>query len=339
MKNLSFSNFEYLIQNTTKFQIVFIILIVLFSSNKALGQQWLFFPDGISGNMVDIGDLDIAGSQITVEALISTNQPEQNSTYNIVSKHRFYADDNYLLRAGSFQITTSAGFISLENPILLCPDTVYHVAGTYDGDSVRYFVNGIQVASVQWTGDLVLNDYSTSIGNRSLDPTEQYHGYIDEVRIWNIARNQEDIYSNMYNIPNPAQVTGLQAYYQFEGNYLNIQGNSLWNGVAIGSDFSFSANPYFNGSVSNNFCAPTGYNEVTLVSNINFFPNPSSNLISFTKEVENVIIYNQLGEIVLNEKLINNTISIAKLSKGIYIIEMISGNIHVRKKLIIKPIE
>lgn len=335
MKNLSFSNFEYLIQKTTKFQIVFTILIVLFSSNKALSQQWLFFPEGISVNMVDIGDLDVAGSQISVEALISTKQPEQNSAYNIVSKHRLYTDDNYLLRAGSFQITTTTGFISLENPVLLCPDSVYHVAGTYDGDSVRYFVNGIQVASVQWTGDLVLNDFTTSIGNRSLDPTEQYYGYIDEVRIWDVARTQEDIYNNMYNIQNPTQVTGLQAYYQFEGNYLNIQGNSSWNGVAIGSDFSFSENPYFNGLVSSNFCDPSGHDEVTLASSISFFPNPSSNLLSFTKEIENVIIYNQLGEIVLNENLTNNTISVAKLSKGIYIIELISSNIQVRKKLII----
>jgi len=336
MKNLSFPSFEYLNYNKVKFQIVLTLFILLFSfNNKAVSQEWLFFPEDISANRVDIGDLDVAGNQITVEALISSTKPEQNAAYNIVSKHRLHSDVNYLLRAGSFQITTTSGFISVENPITLCSDSTYHVAGSYDGDSVRFFVNGTQVASVNWSGDLILNEYTSSIGNRSLDPTEQYHGYIDEVRIWNIARTQEDIYSNMYNISDPQQESGLLAYYQFEGNYVNVQGNSSWNGVAVGTDFSFAENPYFNGLVSGNFCGPSGYNEVYSESSINFSPNPSSNKITFTKDVEYVIIYNPLGKVILNKKLTSNTISVARLNKGIYIVEMISNNTRVKRKLII----
>jgi hypothetical protein len=335
MKNLSFFSIDCLIHNAKNFGIVFTLFFLF--SNGAVSQQWLFFPEDISQNWVDIGDLDVEGNQITVEALISTTQPQQADAYNILSKHRFFSDANYLLRAGSFQITTSNGFVSLENPVILCADSVYHVAGTYDGDSVKYFVNGNQVASAHWTGDLILNDYTASIGNRSLDPTEQFHGYIDEVRIWNVARSGDEIANNMYQLPDPQQQTGLLAYYQFEGNFDNIQGNTLWNGTAVGTDFYLSENMYFEGSVSTHFCTPSGFGEAALVSDLDFFPNPSANTINFSKDVERVRIYNQFGVLVIDKELINNTLSVAHLAKGVYVVAVVSGeNNIIWKKLLIK---
>jgi len=332
MKNLFTLSTSSLNFNSKKHLFVFTIIIVLFSSGNVLGQQWLFFQEDITASWVEIGDLDVAGSQITVEALISARQ---QFNHNIVSKHTNPADVNYLLRAASFEITTTGGFVLLVNPIILCSDSVYHVVGSYDGDSVRYFVNGTQVISAHLTGDMILNDLITAIGNRSLSPTEQFYGYIDEVRIWNIVRSQEDIINNMYNLPDPEQQTGLLAYYKFEGDFANIQGNSSWNGVAVGEDVTLTENPYFNGLVSSNFCDPAGYNEFSLNSDIIFFPNPSSNKITFPKEIERVIIYNQLGVAILDERLTGNTISVAKFDKGIYIVEMIISNTKARKKLII----
>lgn len=43
----------------------------------------------------------------------------------------------------------------------------------------------------------------------------QLDGEICEVRVWNVARSQQEIFDNMYNIEDPANTPGLQAYWKF----------------------------------------------------------------------------------------------------------------------------
>lgn len=252
---------------------------VLILSITSFSQQWLYFPSGINNNRVDVGNLSITGSSITIEALITLN----NSTplpvaFDIVSKHYSISDCNYLFRPTEFAIRTSSGFISLGNPIHLCLDETYHVAGTYDGDSIKYYINGVQVASQHWTGTLTQNTHTTGIGNMYTNSNyyEQFIGYIDEVRIWNVVRSKVDIAANMYNLSNPTSQTGLVAYYKFEGNFNNIQGNSAFDGVAVGSQILNPTNPLFNGSVSNQFCIPTGIFDNINSSALQIYPNPNS---------------------------------------------------------------
>ena len=217
------------------------------------GQQWVFFPINTTNNRVDIGDLDVSGTSLTVEALITKQISIPPSYYDIISKHTGPGDCNYLLRPTDFEMHTSSGFITLTNPKYVCFDSTYHIAATYNGDSVKYYVNGIKVASQHWTGTMTQNDQSTGIGNISIVSSwyEQFIGYIDELRIWNVARTQSQILNNMYNLPSPTTQTGLLAYYKFEGNYNNIQGNSAYNGIPIGTNLLEIVNPFFDGSVSN----------------------------------------------------------------------------------------
>jgi len=228
-----------------------LIIISLKFSTISFGQQWLFFPTGIPKNWLNIGDLNVTGDSITIEALISLPDLSTNPAKNIVSKHTGVVNCNYLLRHWRFELTTTSGYTSVTNPVSFCLDSVYHVAATYDGDSVKYYVNGIEVASKHWTGDLVQNSFAAAIGNISEDgPNEQFFGYIDEVRIWRIARSQTEIANYLYDLPNPTSQYGLLAYYKFEGNYNNVQGNPAYNGVPMGTQLKDTINPYFYGTVS-----------------------------------------------------------------------------------------
>lgn len=185
-----------------------------------------------SPNGVLIGDLDISGNQITIEALVyrlGSGGP------NIVSKHTDPSNVNYLLRPTTFELTTSNGFLLMSNPYTIQNDRWYHIAGTYDGSYVRYYVNGCLVIEQPWTGNLVTNNLQACIGNISSSPYgEGFNGYIDEVRIWNIARTEAQIKQNMTNLPSPATYTNLRAYYKFEGNYNNILGTG-YNGTPLNS--------------------------------------------------------------------------------------------------------
>ena len=189
---------------------------------------------------VNIGDLDVSGNQITVEALYYTDVVP-TLPMNIVSKHTGPSNVNYLIRPLTFEITTylsgNSGptqFLQLYNPIQLQVGKWYHIAGTYDGSTVKYYLNGCLVASAAFSGELYQNDFLTGIGNTS-DPNlqEQVYGKIDEVRIWNVARTEAEISANMMNLPAPTTQLGLMAYYKMSNDFLNLQGNAIYNGVSV----------------------------------------------------------------------------------------------------------
>ncbi|HRO76175.1 MAG TPA: PKD domain-containing protein [Crocinitomicaceae bacterium] len=197
---------------------------------QVFGQQCI----DLTGNpqWVNIGDLDVTGDQLTVEALIF-----YRGGVNIVSKHTGPPNVNYLLRVGTLELTTTNGFQAMSNPYAssMQLNRWYHVAGTYDGSYARYYVNGCLVTEQPLTGNLVTNDFNTAIGNISGPQTEQFNGKIDEVRIWNVARTEAQIKSNMFDLPNPTTQTGLLGYYKMNGNVNNLQGNTAYDGMWVGS--------------------------------------------------------------------------------------------------------
>ena len=230
--------------STPKSLIAIFAIVCFLANGEKLLAQTLDFPGGASS--VNIGDLDVPGNQITIEALICM---EKNTPFgNIVSKHVNPSNVNYLLRPMTFELTTylkgSSGpthFIQLINPMNLSLNRWYHVAGTYDGTRIKYYVNGCLVIDSAFTGNLYQNNFLTAIGNRSPCECEQFSGKMGEVRIWKTARSQKEIAENMLTLPNPAGQAGLLAYYKFNGNFVNSQGNLLWNGTKVGNPVFSSA--------------------------------------------------------------------------------------------------
>jgi gliding motility-associated-like protein len=115
----------------------------------------------------------------------------------------------------------------------------FHVAATYDGTLIRYYVNGCEVNQLPANGDLVQNNLITAISARpgNAVPNEHFRGNIDEVRIWNVTRTQQQILNNMNNLPNPTTQTGLMAYYKMDNDYVNMQGNLAFNGTPQGTPY------------------------------------------------------------------------------------------------------
>ena len=92
------------------------------------------------------------------------------------------------------------------------PNTWHHVAFTYDGDKGRLYVDGVQVDSTnnptKWSGKVPDATPIGFIGAR-------FRGNLDEVRVWNVVRNEAEIKANMDSLQdsNPA---GLVAYYSMD---------------------------------------------------------------------------------------------------------------------------
>lgn len=181
---------------------------------------------------VNVGDLDIPGTQLTVEAQINRTAPYSGGNLyagDIVSKHDGPSDANYLLRPNSAEITTSNGYFRTPDVCAIDLNKTYHVAMTYDGSMLKFYRNGFLLSQVPATGTLFQNNWQTRIGfyESQIHPT-QFVGFTNEVRIWNVVRTQDQIRSYMNSSLPPSGQAGLQAYYVFD-NLLNKQGNPAWN--------------------------------------------------------------------------------------------------------------
>ncbi|MBS1607583.1 MAG: gliding motility-associated C-terminal domain-containing protein [Bacteroidetes bacterium] len=208
--------------------------------------NWLYTPSYPS--YISVGDLDVAGTQLTVEATINRTQPYapgvgNNNEGDIVSKHLDPSDVNYLLRPNHAYITTTNGFFATPDVCEIELNKTYHLAMVYDGATLKYYRNGFLMSQIAATGNLFQNNYPTRIGLYTGLITSNFLGYTNEVRIWNVARTQQQIQTYMStSLPNPATQSGLMAYYTFD-DLLNKQGNPLWNGTLNGSASINQFNP------------------------------------------------------------------------------------------------
>jgi len=239
------------------FSLLLLSILTVTAAAQIACESWTKLNDRFSA--VTVGDLDVTGNQITVEALFNMTGP----SVNIVSKHWGGFDVNYLLRPVRAEITTTHnGLVVTDAGAFPCDDSMelnrtYHAALVYDGSSLKFYRNGILVSEVPASGELVTNNWNTAIGehapvvtpvlNGSPNPNygngnesegfydESFRGYINEVKIWNIARTQEQIRAYMNApLPNPSTQAGLLGYWTFD-SLKNKQGNSNFDGFTEGS--------------------------------------------------------------------------------------------------------
>jgi hypothetical protein len=81
-----------------------------------------------------------------------------------------------------------------------------HVASTYDGTTLRLYVNGVQTAATARTGNLVSSTSPLRIGGNTVW-AEFFAGRIDEVRIYQRALSAAEIQADMQTPIGPADTT------------------------------------------------------------------------------------------------------------------------------------
>ncbi|MBG9377461.1 gliding motility-associated C-terminal domain-containing protein [Panacibacter sp. DH6] len=214
---------------------------------QTCGSTWLNVTNYNGG--VTIGDLDITGDKITIEAKFNRSIPYTRGRLyagDLVSKHTDPINTNYLLRPNSAEITTENGYFVTPPVCEIEINKTYHVALVYDGTTLKFYRNGFLMSRVSASGALVQNNLLTTIGDLAYLPgyaQESLVGYIDEVKIWGVARSQSQIRAYMNQaLPNPSAQAGLLAYYTFN-DLKNKQGNTLWDARIFGNANLQSTNP------------------------------------------------------------------------------------------------
>ena len=103
----------------------------------------------------------------------------------------------------SGQLVIGSAEQQLLGPATLPTNAWSHVAFTYDGSTMRLYVNGIEVADQAQTGSAVVSTGALKIGGNPIWG-EWFAGMIDEVRIYNRALTPAQLQADMSSAVNPA---------------------------------------------------------------------------------------------------------------------------------------
>lgn len=175
-------------------------------------------------------------TQLTFEAIIRVNDfkgsgaiAKEISTIMGIEQYCLFRIGDAGFPAQQLQFSCQENkFPNADNSKLLQPNEWYHVAVVYDTEkkTAAMYVDGREQSSIEdyGTGEPINlgmqkpGDFKFKIGHSYGEPDDmsrQLDGEICEVRVWNVARSQQEIFDNMYNIEDPTNTPGLQAYWKF----------------------------------------------------------------------------------------------------------------------------
>ncbi len=98
-----------------------------------------------------------------------------------------------------------------------------HVAGTYDGSSVKLYINGALVSSLPFTASIGTGTTGLYIGGHAFGA---FKGLIDEVRLWNVTRSVSEI-QTAKDVTLQGNETGLAGYWPMDSTYYDFSAQLL----------------------------------------------------------------------------------------------------------------
>lgn len=277
----------------------------------------------------------------TLEALISPSvnnvgyQAIISKNYNPRPASLWLYNDKIEVWFSSPDVSRIQGTVSIET------NKWYHVVATYDMNTLSVYVNGVLDVSVPLTVTPETSTNNYFIGQRG-DDSFFFNGYIDEVRIWNKTRTQQQINTTKSDTLTTKYYatadSGLVGYWRFnEGAGVSAKDYSISksNGTVTGA--VYESNPVLLGvsdsKKSDSFILSQNYpNPFNPVTTINF------QLLTGSKVT--LKVFDLLGREIttlVNQQMIAGPHSVdfdaTSLSSGIYLYQLKSGDFSTFKKM------
>lgn len=170
--------------------------------------------------------MDGDNDYLTISNLFSAGASTTAMTFEWWMKPKNNKDNCLVIGNNIFSIKENAkGGLSIgfgDNDRMIVPEGTFekgswdHFAFTYNAGNATFYKNGTvlatqvlstkSVAQATWANGLKLGDASNSVD-----------GTIDELRVWKVARTQEELLLSMDNkLQNPTSITNLEAYLTFD---------------------------------------------------------------------------------------------------------------------------
>jgi hypothetical protein len=177
---------------------------------------------------VDMGnapELRMAGP-LTVEAWIKPATVAETEL-PILAKENANGQQNayeLLLTKGvvAFQVSDGSagccgaqGWFPATGKTALQPGLWRHVAGVYDGRQISVYLDGVLEGSMAFDRTIPDVPFSVKVGMNAFSAPKHFAGLIDEVKLWNRARSQSEILTDM-NRSLRGNEPGLVGYWTFD---------------------------------------------------------------------------------------------------------------------------
>ncbi len=160
----------------------------------------------------------------------------------------------------------------------------HHFAAVRDGNDLILYVDGNEV-SRETNNISINNNLNFRIGRLVPNLPRHFDGSLDEIRIWNTARTQEEIQDNLFNTLEGNE-QGLTAYYQFDDASGTIfdQTNNNNDGVFQPSNQQ-SFSPSLDINEIGDFANSDSYNSISNSGNdlIDHFSVRANAILNFTE--------------------------------------------------------
>lgn len=250
-----------------------LMMIFIFQNASAQQGQTLNFSNGANTNVSLANNIQLLDS-FTIETWIF---PELKGDFATIigNKSPGIASPGYFLAINSYASNDGRIIFETQNATNASVNSVtwnqwQHIAITWNGNQVRMYINGVWQAlndssymNLQNSSSpCYLGDIPAYIGNGN------FLGNMDELRVWNHARTQQEIIDNMYCQLGNNEL-GLTAYFQFnEGiaNGSNVGVNTLPD--LSGNSHTGTLNNFgLNGNVTN-WLAPGAVNAIAATQSI-----------------------------------------------------------------------
>ncbi len=234
---------------------IFLAVLVFFSFGLWGSDHSLSFNS--EGQYVDCGNstyYDLTNN-LTIEAWIYPTNFKDGWWKNTIASKVSWSPTNtygwsfrYGSASGKLEFNMSGGgniWLDCTADNALTLNTWQHVAATYNGNVVKLYVNGVEVASLNNTSSIPASSKKLLIG--AIDQTGDWRnmtGNIDQVRIWDIARSQSEIADNRFN---SVTADNLLADFQFNtgsGTTAINSANNNYNGTLVNASWSDNL-PYY----------------------------------------------------------------------------------------------
>jgi hypothetical protein len=286
--------------------------------------------DGIN-DWIEISDnssLDL-NFELTLSAWINTNSI--SVTQRIIDKSTVGQADSWcfdlgVMGVGDLRLIVAGSVINqaMSQANIIENNIWTHVLTTYNGTSVKFYVNGIMVYSISQIGSTPSNNNSVRIGVNSLYNNEWFDGDLDDIGIWNRALSEceiQDLYNAQINSvagsiavsPQPAS-TGSNVSLTTASNSTNVQWqnnplNNGWQNVPSNSTYSGGTT----NTLTVNNVQLSNHNQPfrVIASNGNCIDTSNIATIQIADTcITNVTVYDTLLTTVTDTLIINTTLSL-----------------------------
>ena len=168
---------------------------------------------------VAVGDdpaLRLSGQALTLEAWVKREIGGDNSPV-IVDKYyyRLAFDGTGKSQKVIFNLSTTGGSQQLTSNRSLWAGVWHHIAGVYDGSKMKLYIDGNLDNTLALTGSVSTGSDSLKMGRYYSGSNYYLKGQLDEVRVWNVARDSQQVLTGMVS-GFTGNETGLAGYWRMD---------------------------------------------------------------------------------------------------------------------------